>query len=38
MLGLDVGVVRVGKAASFNEYSGDGRLVGTWLRGVKIGA
>jgi N-acetylglucosamine-6-phosphate deacetylase len=38
MLGVDVGVVRVGEAASLNEYSGDGRLVGTWLRGVKIGA
>ncbi len=37
MLGVSVGEVRVGEAASFNRYSGDGRLEGTWLRGCKVG-
>lgn len=39
MLGVGdtVGSLRVGQPASFNEYSVDGRLTGTYLNGQRIG-
>ena len=38
MLGVGdtIGSLRVGQVANFNEYSADGRLVGTYLRGRKL--
>ena len=39
MLGIGdrIGSLRVGQAANFNEYSANGRLVGTYLQGKRLG-
>jgi N-acetylglucosamine-6-phosphate deacetylase len=36
MLGLPLGELRVGQPANFNQYSSDGRLDATYLRGNRV--